>query len=277
MCIAIVNKKGTLPLSTFTTSFKNNRDGIGLAWSEDGEVRTLRTMNAPDQLHERYLEIRESNDLPILIHARIGTHGVKDLGNCHPFKVNKTLALIHNGIVSAPTYRPDRSDTWHLVDLMKQFANPAAFMDATTPQHQWLKELAGYSKIAMLDGSGKCQIIGETRGTWEGDTWYSNATWKESCTVLDKGGKTVSNWQSTYKYGWNDDDVLGVTWKPREKTKVAAIYPTTYDKARFILDILDDDRDLPQDEAIKIASEYAKSWGYQSMHTLYQDAQTWKA
>ena len=262
MCIAIVNRTGTLPLETFTASYKNNPDGIGIAFTDGEEVRTIRTMEKPEALHARYLEIRETNPHPILIHARIGTHGSKDLGNVHPFKLDKQTALIHNGIVNAPTYRPDRSDTWHLVDLLKMMHRPSDLFDKTAPAHQWLKELAGYSKIALLNAQGETVIIGEDKGTWIDGTWYSNGTYKESCTYIDKGGRS-------YASMWNDSEYFG--------TK-ATLYVSDFQKAQFVLGMLNENiHGLSLQATIDTAKDYATSWGYKSLHALYTDAQTWKA
>jgi predicted glutamine amidotransferase len=268
MCIAIVNKSGTLPLETFTASFKNNPDGIGIAFTDGDEVRTIRTMDKPDQLHTRYLEIRETNPHPILIHARIGTHGSKDLGNVHPFKVNKETALIHNGIVDAPNYRPDRSDTWHLVDLLKMMHRPADLFDKTAPAHQWLKELAGYSKIALLNAQGETVIIGEDKGTWLDGTWYSNGTYKESCSYIDKGGRS-------YASLWEDEQYSYFGTKAKTGS---TLYTSDYQKASFILGMLNESvTGLSLQATIDTATDYALSWGYKSLHALYTDAQTWKA
>jgi predicted glutamine amidotransferase len=262
MCIAIVNKSKTLPLETFTASYKNNPDGIGFAFTDGTEVHTVRTMEHPEKLYERYVQIRDATPHPILIHARIGTHGSKDLGNVHPFRVNKETALIHNGIVSAPTYRPDRSDTWHLVDLLKMMQRPSDLFDTTTNAHQWLKELAGYSKIALLNAQGQTVIIGEDKGTWVDGTWYSNGTYKESCTYVDKGGRS-------YASMWNDSEYFG---------SKATLYVSDFQKAQFVLGMLNESiHGLSIQATIDTATDYAKGWGYKSLHALYTDAQTWKA
>jgi hypothetical protein len=261
MCIAIVNRIGTLPLETFKASFKNNPDGIGIAYTDGQEVRTVKTMDKPEALYERYCQIRETNPHPILVHARIGTHGVKDLENAHPFRVTKDIALIHNGIVSAPTYRPDRSDTWHLVDLIKMMQKPTQIFDATTNAHQWLKELAGYSKIALLNAQGETVIIGEDKGTWIDGTWYSNGTYKESCTYIDKGGRSYgSYWTDSYDY-------FNTKYQPVSE----------YQKASFILGMLNENiTGMSLQATIDAAKEYASSWGYKSIQALYTDALTWK-
>jgi predicted glutamine amidotransferase len=265
MCIAIVNRTGTLPLETFTASYKNNPDGIGIAFTDGDEVRTIRTMDKPEALHARYVEIRKANPHPILIHARIGTHGSKDLGNVHPFKVNNGTALIHNGIVDAPNYRPDRSDTWHLVDLLRMMHRPADLFDKTTPAHQWLKELAGYSKIALLNAQGETVIIGEEKGTWLDGTWYSNGTYKASCAYIDRGGLSYASALEEYDY-------FGT------KPKGGTYYVSDFQKAQFVLGMLNESiHGLSLQATIDTATDYALTWGYKSLHALYTDAQTWKA
>lgn len=269
MCIAIVNKSGTLPLETFTTSFRNNPDGIGIAFTDGGEVRTIRTMDAPERLYERYAEIRETNPHPILIHARIGTHGSKDLGNVHPFKVTRKLALIHNGIVSAPTYRKDRSDTWHLVDLLKRLRSPENALNPETPEYYWLKEFAGYtSKFALLHADGRTAIFNEQKGTWEGETWFSNGTHKPTCTTIDRGGRTYKGWDA-----WDG-------WETYTKSKSAKVYdmaPSKYEMAVTILRILDEPINGSIDQVINKAEFYAEGWSYKDLHALYTDAKTWGA
>jgi len=263
MCIAIVNTKTLLPLETFTTSFKNNKDGIGFAFTDGEQVRTVRTLDQPEKLWERYAKERETNPHPMLVHSRISTHGVKDLGNVHPFKITPRLALIHNGIVSAPTYRKHRSDTWHLVDLLRRLRDPEDTVTAGSELHQWLTEFAGYtSKFALLHSDGRTAIINESKGNWEGDTWYSNATYKESCTVIDRGG-------FTYRSYWDD-------YTKPSKTEKTYYYPSQFEKAFHILKTLDEPiKGTPQD-VIDLATDYARSWNYRDLHALYTDVLTWK-
>lgn len=218
MCIAIAQPAGTrlLTLSMFRQCAKSNDDGLGLAWidwRQSDPLKRLRILRvSPDSKRnfdvdwfwERYRQIHHhwGAQSPIIIHFRWSTRGVVDQYNCHPFRVNPMTAMIHNGVLSMPTYkghyvnlfeyedvRADYSDTWHYAHLY--FSR----MDQEVLQSPWFmkqteKFIGSSNKLVFLDanhydesarkqGYDNLLIYNEKQGVWDGKVWFSNYGYRE--------------------------------------------------------------------------------------------------
>lgn len=175
MCIAILNKRSHLSANTLKTSFDNNPEGAGLLWSHAGKIQTFKTYDRAAFV-AKYNEIRPRVKTPIVIHCRIATSGHTPYINLHPFEINERLGFVHNGVIYG-TGNEEHSDTYQLCELLKTL--PANFLQNAGI----LQLLAGYidtSKLIFLDGAGVYTIVNESAGSWNGDTWFSNESHKES-------------------------------------------------------------------------------------------------
>lgn len=207
MCIAILNKSSMLEESVFENSFENNPDGCGMAYIIHGKVRITHNMTSWKSLYDEYQLVRPLTKHPILIHFRIGTSGVKDERNLHPFMVTKDMALIHNGMVSYSPIEKDKSDTWHFVEFLKTLKNPYSLLNSDSLEFQMLSAIISGSKMCLLHKDGRYSILNEKSGTWKGDTWYSNNSY--AICAYSK------IWNSNWNYGqyWKDQKIdLGYTF-----------------------------------------------------------------
>lgn len=179
MCIIAVNKKNKLSKEIVENCFENNDDGMGMLWTEDGELYSYKILDDVDTFYNEYSSVRDKVDTPIVLHFRIGTSGPNDIDNCHPFFVHEKLGFAHNGIINEFSFiGSDKSDTVLfneavLQNLKKSFINDDVICEL----------IAGYigsSKLAFLDTKGNIKIINEDLGDWEldDDTWFSNTTWR---------------------------------------------------------------------------------------------------
>jgi predicted glutamine amidotransferase len=191
MCIAIVNKNSMLPASVFQHSFENNPDGCGMAYIDGKKMVVEKELSSWQSMYQKYVEARQSTSKPILLHFRIGTSGIKDERNIHPFLINNNLSLIHNGMISYNSIDEDFSDTWHFTELLKSLKNPNNLLNSNSLEFQMLSAFTKGSKIALLHTNGNFSILNEDAGKWVDDTWYSNETYKE-CSYFNVGGKQVS-------------------------------------------------------------------------------------
>lgn len=206
MCIAILNTKGTIDRQTFQTCWNNNPDGGGIAWADNGKVNIIKEMKSSDILFERYVELRDKfPNNNFLIHFRIATHGKVNETNCHPFKVNKQLAFIHNGMIDGAGLKvsTEFSDTYLfnqliLQKLPKNFTENEAILNL-------LSEYIGYSKLVFLDSRDNWAIVNENLGTWDGDNWFSNNSYLD-CAVVKTSKKGKSYYYDSYK---DYDDYYG--------------------------------------------------------------------
>lgn len=203
MCIAIVNKSEFLAESVFENSFENNPDGCGMAYVMDGKVRIIHNLHSWKSLYDEYALIRPKTKYPIMIHFRIGTSGIKDERNIHPFMINSDMALIHNGMISYNSIYEDKSDTWHFVEFLKSLKSPKNLLNPDSIEFNSISALTSGSKLCILHNSGRFSILNESAGTWDGDSWYSNNTYKY-------GLYNPKDWNSGWNYNYDDDlDTIG--------------------------------------------------------------------
>lgn len=228
MCIAIFNNNGFIPESHIRESFANNPDGAGMAWVEDDKISVFKTMNDINGLIKLYNSIRSVNQLPIVLHFRIGTQGIKDISNVHPFYINEDMIMVHNGIIEAPITDPNKSDTYHLSILLSNLKTYKNLIDIKSIEYGFCETIcAGYSKLIFLDNTGKTSIVNENLGLWIGDNWYSNKTYKQSL-YIDIGGKSVK--KQAYSEDWYDRDYR---YSYKDHLYETDIYEDKYDEAQF--------------------------------------------
>lgn len=246
MCLLIVNKSETLPLEYFKTASENNPDGIGIAWTENGRIRIFKHLTDHKAIYRQYAEIRSTNRLPILIHFRLATHGTADASNVHPFRITKSLAFAHNGIIDAPNHDPKHSDTRHLAELLSKLRDPSEVMEDGIVS-AWVDQICDrYSKFAFLTGDGCYKIFNEQAGTWDGDTWFSNQSHKAA--------------RKTYvsPYPWDD--------KPETNYDSASIYTRAEEVLRWAGEKVPNGRDAIYTSALNLARE----WGAKSITEVHQ-------
>ena len=181
MCIAILNQSvKTLTKESLKNSWDNNSDGAGLLYVDQNKtLQMFKELKNFDVFYNKYKDLRE--EFPhskFLLHFRIGTQGLKNDSNCHPFLVNPKLGFIHNGVISAMPFDSKHSDTFILNKMLSMLkigseANPVFPI--------LMKSFAGHSnKFVFLNNNNKAVIINEQLGHWfEGD-WYSNSSYKAS-------------------------------------------------------------------------------------------------
>ena len=102
MCILVVKKKGVdyPSLEQVKNCCKANPHGFSLSYSYKGRMRTYRTMSERDFLMEfqKIAERYPCEDVAMILHARIATHGTISPHNCHCFQ-GEGLSFAHNGIL----------------------------------------------------------------------------------------------------------------------------------------------------------------------------------
>lgn len=112
MCIIAVCEDRFLTKEEIDNCFKQNSDGAGFSWREDGKNHYIKGIMSINKFHRLYEEFKEKKILPHVVHFRTATTGgvVNDL--THPFIVSKDSPvsklswsgedslLFHNGVVS---------------------------------------------------------------------------------------------------------------------------------------------------------------------------------
>jgi hypothetical protein len=155
----------------------------------------------------------------IVAHFRIGTHGLKNAENCHPFLVNDNLGVAHNGVITEiHKVGSENSDTWFfnelvLKPLMSKF--PDVWRHKTI-KHLIMKKIGSYNKLVFMDNNGNVQIYNAEKGEQDLGCWFSNTDYKRAYAY--------SNYAySNYAYGGSHygDDYDAENWGHNQAERFA--------------------------------------------------------
>lgn len=218
MCIAIMKPKDkTISKDRLKTCCDNNKDGMGFAYVDRDRIIIKKFMNF-DDFYKAYSEVQNKSNM--LIHFRIATHGKVEVNNCHPFKLNDHMALIHNGIISGYGDKEKITDTQ---DFINKVIGKISYKMWKNPSYRELVgDAIGYSKFVVLDTNDNVYIINEDKGVWDDGIWYSNSSYKPKDKPLIKyignnyqssiwdmyGNETYDSW---YKRTHGTDDSIEVS------------------------------------------------------------------
>ena len=203
LCIAILVRPGSnISDESLKICYANNPDGMGFTYvrTDITGVRKLiikKTMDF-DIFMRQFKRARKYNpESPFLIHFRIATHGTVNKFNCHPFRINKNMTFIHNGIINGVGVDKLKSDTQLFNDkVLKVLPKGWDKLDGVTLLIE--KFIVG-SKLLTLDIDGVVNIYNESAGHWKEGVWYSNHSYS-----YKRGAVTVYTYEPT-KYGTKKD------------------------------------------------------------------------
>lgn len=175
MCIAILKPKDkTISKEILEACHDINKDGMGFAYVNDGKVIIKKFMDFK-KFYKEYLNVENLSNM--LIHFRIATHGNVEVDNCHPFRLNDRMALIHNGIISG--YGSKTKNKVDTQDFIEKVIGKISYKMWKNPSYRELVgDAIGYSKFCILDNQDNYYIINEKKGSWVDGVWYSNNSYK---------------------------------------------------------------------------------------------------
>ena len=176
------------------TCFNNNPDGGGFMFAAGGQVHIIKGLMSFAAFYKELRAARRvyGDNIPYVLHFRITKQAGVRRDCTHPFplsdkmehlrklKTTARIGIAHNGIIqltsSYYTRQITHSDTMEfitdylslIIDSPDYYKNPKTL--------KLIERLAG-SRLAILDGGGHCEIIGEG---WvaDGGVLYSNASYK---------------------------------------------------------------------------------------------------
>lgn len=188
MCIIAV-KPSHVPMpsdATISTMWKRNPDGAGFMFAHGGQVHIRKGFMHLEGFKRALQTVPEN--VPLVLHFRIATHGGISPGMCHPFPIcdsvkklkattyQTKVGIAHNGIIPIKP-RQGLSDTAEyitsqLCPLSK--ALPDWFKNAHALQ---MVENGIQSRMAILSGAGDLVTIGKG---WieEQGIKYSNSSYQ---------------------------------------------------------------------------------------------------
>ncbi len=257
MCLALYKPVNIKPdYDKLRTAMQYNSDGAGFAVAHEGQLIVEKGFFKFDSFKKAF---EPFEDCAAIVHFRIGTSGVKDKNNCHPFKLNDfevadtglvPVAVIHNGIFNdAASDKKEWNDTWHVCrDILHPLwrQNPFCFSD---PHIIALgdKYVGSFNKLVFLDSTGKCSIWGESNGHWKDGVWYSNRSYEDWKVADPRHSYTGSkrNYGKLVNGAWQwdeDDDEEFKSWT--KTTKYVNGKPvTTYSPPKRKYDQVSDTKD----------------------------------
>jgi hypothetical protein len=237
MCIAIFKPKHrNIDKEILENCFDNNSDGAGFAYAEDGNLVISKGFFTFDDFWAEYENLPEN--VPAVIHFRIGTSGKKDSFNCHPWAVNDDLCLIHNGVIGEFSAKDSpQSDTGNFTDhfvrpLVEKFGE-GAIKDELF-RYIVYKAIGDHNKIIFFDREGEFSIINEEEGEWNDDVWFSNTSYKVSrkksnvnviCVTGCESSKQGKFGGAKVRYGYIDAETKELLTE-REIARIVKKYKT---------------------------------------------------
>lgn len=198
MCIAIYKPiNSDFPSkATLKRCFAKNPDGAGYMYALNGCVYIRKGFMRFEDFWRSLKDIRAKNGdkLAYVLHFRISTQAGIRADCCHPYplsekmqdlralKIKAKIGVAHNGIISLTSSGYHKTITYN--DTMQFITDYLSLIIRDKNYYKdkntllLIERLVG-SRLAILDGGGHCELIGEG---WreDGGVWYSNASYQES-------------------------------------------------------------------------------------------------
>ena len=189
MCLLVVQKENArMSNKQISNAWKRNSDGAGYSFALNNEIVTKKYMDKISFINNFTTDWNNNKNKVFIIHFRLATHGLTNLDNVHPFKVNKNLVFAHNGVINCVDDNHKLSDTQMyniqvLKNLQANFLNNNAI-------RKLISESIGNSKLAFLDNKGDYTIINSEFGKWDKNKsiWFSNDSHKTQKSIFVNGG-----------------------------------------------------------------------------------------
>lgn len=210
MCIIIVKKAGIkFPDNEILKNcWDANSDGAGYMIPKNGDVDIRKGFMKFNHMMDSLNSIPNKDDIPMILHFRITTHGGTSKANTHPFpvssnekllrstRVKTNLGVAHNGIITI-------DNDLKLSDTMQFIKDELSLFHVIKPS--WYKDIKSLdyigkrigSKLAIMDSKGYISTVGEFYD--EDGILYSNYSYL---------GYTTYGWSNIegYTYAWADEE-----------------------------------------------------------------------
>lgn len=240
ICYKPKNKK-MVKYETIKTMFDNNPDGAGFMYAHNGTVYGEKGFMSFDEF---YKALKRHQNIwkccPFVLHFRISTQAGINKECTHPFplssnmsdlkklKFSDKIGITHNGIIyltSSYSTKITHSDTMEFItdylSLIIQNVNYWKNENTIT-----LIERLVDSKLAILDGFGHCELIGDF--TKVDGVYYSNESYKKRTFAIKPTSKT--NTEKCYV------DYMDDTWMDTDYSTPYSSYDTAISCPAYMYD-----------------------------------------
>lgn len=231
MCIILAIPRNVfVPKFELKICWENNSDGAGLMYVKDNEIIIAKEKLSFEKFYNIYTKhskIAAENNSPMVLHFRIGTHGIKDLCNVHPFRVNKHLAFCHNGTLQVKTHKKHSDTVMYNKIWLQQL--PDRFWE-NRKVLQLIEDNIGANKFVFLDSNKKVIILNKPLGEIDKTTgiWYSNTSYRYPKRQSFKGVNDYDVMQS-----YLEDEYYGLGTEANQSFPAHTKYVQTTTKERI--------------------------------------------
>lgn len=171
MCLIIhAGRKETIPDYVVTSAIQKNKDGWGVMWFEEGQMKVRRSL----KMNSLPKFLKKIEKYERVIHLRMATHGTINQQNCHPFQVREGLYFAHNGVMSEyGTLKDDKSDTVvfneTIIKPMAELYTGEDILGEPWFRHTMEKFAGTSQRFAFMDSLGRVLRVGpwnQHKGIW---------------------------------------------------------------------------------------------------------------
>lgn len=198
MCLIAYQPSGVgmLDKAAMRNGWDGNSDGAGYMFAANGKLTIRKPFWKFKQFWKSYKSDYAANpQSAFVLHFRWSTHGAMDSVNTHPHELcNGRIGLVHNGMLPIePPFKSDISDTVYFCRTVLAHRPLSQLM--SEDYGVILAELIGVAnKFVLLDELGNVSIVNEKSGLWDGDYWFSNASYLPAIrTPMYRWGKRVGS------------------------------------------------------------------------------------
>lgn len=175
MCLMIMKDKHTeFEFNDIDKIYSHNPDGLGIMFSKNNTL--IQDKILPHNSHEAYeFYLQHAKNKICAIHFRKKTHGDITIENAHPYKVNQSISLMHNGILDNHVHNNSKkSDTLHFIE---DFLKPLAILEGylmSSLFKEYIETKVGENKFIFASSNGDFNIINQNKGFYYKNSWVSN-------------------------------------------------------------------------------------------------------
>jgi hypothetical protein len=216
MCLLVTGQAKTIRDVFINTQgliddvYSANPDGVGVMHSDGRKLSVSKFLPKNAAEVRQFIMSLPNDDRDVALHFRLKTHGLIDMENCHPYRVNNDTWLAHNGVLhTGNAADPDKSDTWHFIDNYLSSLPTDALHDKKFLA--LVGAFIGNNRFAIMSADGRLSVVNREQGIEAAGVWFSN-TYAWSPALLIPAYRTErtalyphTSWAFNHRYDTLDD------------------------------------------------------------------------
>lgn len=202
MCVIVhIGAKKSISKALLQTCYQNNPDGWGIMFAVHGKLQIVKEKSSFDNFYNIFKDV--PREVERALHFRIRTSGNINTDNCHPFRINDNMGMMHNGTIDTHFVQKDMSDTFNYCEyeLKPVVAGwPNCIDDESFAS--LVEETTGWSKLLFMDSDGKVLKTRLNVWTERNGLFFSNANSLYASSTNYTSNRSSSYSGSNYNNGY---------------------------------------------------------------------------